>query len=119
MHVNIRTFYRIVFSSLVLSAIGLILDLDHWYATVKGWPDTRWLHYTLASTPSLLILLSVIWGLITAAFTLGWDHLESKAIFLISQEMKLEISRTHTTEDQIPVELLLDQQIHVKEIEQE
>jgi hypothetical protein len=117
MHVNIRTFSRVILSSLILSAIGLLLDLDHWYATVKGWPETQWFHHTLASTPSLLILLSIFWGLIVGSLALGWDHLESKAIFLISQEMKLEIARTRA--DELPLELLLDQEMHRPEVTQE
>ena len=119
MHVNLRTFCSIVLTSLTLSAVGLLLDLDHWYATVKGWPETQWLHHTLASTSSLLVLLSVFWGLIVAAFALGWDHLENKALFLLSQEMKLEINRINQTTDDLPVELLLDQEIQGTEIEQE
>ena len=118
MHVNIRTFCRIILTSLALSAIGVLLDLDHWYAIVMGWPDGRWLHHTLASTPSLLILLSLIWGLVTASLTLGWNHLETKALYMLAQEMKLETTLTPQIEDEIPIELLLDQQIGSIEIEQ-
>jgi hypothetical protein len=74
---------------------------------------------TLASTPSLLVLLSVFWGLSVAALALGWGHLEEKALFLISQEMKLEINRINQTEDELPIELLLDQQVHSIETVQE
>lgn len=118
MHVNIRTFCRIVLTSLTLGAVGLILDVDHWYATIKGWPDTRWIHHTLASTPSLLVLLSLLWGLVITALTLGWDHLETKALYMLSQEMKLEIALTNQINDEIPIDLLLDQQIGSIEIEQ-
>lgn len=111
MHVNVRTFCRIILTSLSLGAVGLLLDLDHWYAIVMGWPDGRWLHHTLASTPSLLILLSLLWGLAITALTLGWNHLETKALYMLSQEMKLEIGLTHQREDETPIELLLDQQI--------
>lgn len=111
MHVNIRTFCRIVLTSLSLSAIGLLLDIDHAYATLKGWPNTRWLHHTLASTPSLLILLSLLWGLTITAFTFGWGHLETKALIMLSQEMRLELSLTHQREDEAPLDLLMDQQI--------
>jgi hypothetical protein len=114
MHVNIRTFCRIVLTSLTLSAIGLLLDLDHWYATVMGWPDGRWLHHTLASTPSLLILLSLIWGLVTASLTLGWNHLETKALAMIQKDMKEKLPQLELThrqiEDDIPIELLIDTQ---------
>ena len=84
MHVNIRTFCRIILTSLSLGAVGLLLDLDHWYAIVMGWPDGRWLHHTLASTPSILILLSLLWGLVITALTLGWNHLETKALIMLS-----------------------------------
>ena len=107
MHVNRRTFCHIVLTSLVLSAIGLLLDVDHAYYVNMGWPEGRWLHYTLASTPSLLILLSVFWGLIISSLALGWDHLENKALFLLSQEMKLEINRINQTTD----DLLVNRQI--------
>ncbi len=119
MHVNIRTFCRIIFTSLTLCAIGLLLDIDHAYATLKGWPNTRWLHHTLASNPSLLILLSLLWGLIITAFTFGWGHLESKALYIVSQEIKLELGLTHQMEDEIELELLLDQQIGDQEPESE
>ena len=118
MHVNIRTFCRIILTSLTLSAVGLILDVDHWYATIKGWPETQWLHHTLASTPSLLVLLSLLWGSVITALTLGWDHLETKALYMLSQDMKLEIALIHQREDEVPIELLLDQQVGSIEIEQ-
>ena len=114
MHVNIRTFCRIVLTSLTLSAIGLLLDIDHWYAIVMGWPDGRWIHHTLASTPSLLVLLSLIWGLVTASLTLGWNHLEHQALAMIQKDMKEKLPQleyTHRqTEDDIPIELLIDTQ---------
>ncbi len=119
MHVNLRTFCRIVLTSLTLSAAGLLLDVDHWYATLKGWPDARWLHHTLASTPSLLILLSLLWGLVITALTLGWNHLETKALYMISQEMKLELAFTNQMEDETPLDLLLDQQMSGIELENE
>ena len=60
------------------------------------------------------------------AFTVDWSkmrarahHLENKALFLLSQEMKLEINRINQTTDDLPVELLLDQEIQGTEIEQE
>ena len=37
----------------------------------------------------------------------------------MSQEMKLEIGRINQTEDELPVELLLDQEIHGTEVTQE
>ncbi len=119
MHVNIRTFCRVVLTSLALSAIGLFLDVDHAYATLKGWPDTRWLHHTLASTPSLLILLSLFWGLVVTSLTLGWGHLETKAIYMIGQEMRLEMALTRQREDEEELDLLLDQQIGSIDLELE
>ena len=112
MHVNVRTFCRIILTSLSLGAVGLLLDLDHWYAIVMGWPDGRWLHHTLASTPSILILLSLLWGLVITALTLGWNHLEHQALAMIQKDMKvklLQLELKHRqTEDDIPIELLID-----------
>ncbi len=119
MHVNIRTFCRIIFTSLSLSAIGLLLDVDHAFATILGWSDNRWLHQSLASTPSLLILLSLLWGLVVTAFTLGWGHLETKAIYMIGQEMRLEMALTRLREDEEELDLLLDQQIGSIDLELE
>lgn len=114
MHVNIRTFCRVVLTSLALSSIGLLLDLDHWYAIIMGWPDGRWLHHTLASTPTLLILLSLLWGLVTASLTLGWNHLEHQALAMIQKDMKEKLPKLELkhrqTEDDIPTELLIDTQ---------
>ncbi len=119
MHVNIRTFCRVILTSLALSAIGLFLDVDHAYATLKGWPDTRWLHHTLASTPSLLILLSLFWGLVVTSLTLGWGHLETKAIYMIGQEMRFELALTRQREDEEELDLLLDKQIGSIDVELE
>ncbi len=84
-----------------------------------GWPDHRWLHHTLASTPSLLILLSLLWGLVVTAFTLGWGHLETKAIYMIGQEMKLEMALTRQREDEEELDLRLSQQIGSIDLELE
>jgi len=84
-----------------------------------GWPDGRWLHHTLASTPSLLILLSLLWGLAITALTLGWNHLETKALIMLSQEMKLETGLMNQREDKAPFELLLDQQMSSMDMELE
>ena len=112
MHVNIRTFCRIILTSLSLGAVGLLLDLDHWYAILMGWPDGRWLHHTLASTPSLLILLSLLWGLVITSLTLGWHHLEHQALAMIQKDMKEKLPQlelqNRQTEDDIPIELLID-----------
>ena len=89
MHVNLRTFYRIILTGIVLSAVGLLLDVDHWYAVVRGWPNGQWLHHTLASTPSLLILLSLLWGLVITSLTLGWDNLETRALLLIKKDIEM------------------------------
>jgi len=79
-----------------------------------GWPDGRWLHHTLASTPSLLILLSLLWGLAITALTLGWHHLEHQALAMIQKDMKEKlpqlISQNRQTEDDTPIELLIDLQ---------
>ena len=111
MHVNIRTFCRVIFTSLTLSAIGILLDVDHAYATIMGWPDGRWLHHTLASTPSLLILLSFLWGLVVTALMFGWGHLETKALYMVSQEIERELALAHQREDEEQLDLLLDYQI--------
>lgn len=54
----------------------MLLDADHWYSVVMGWGDGRWLHYSLASAPAVLVLLSLLWGLVATAFTVGWGYLE-------------------------------------------
>ena len=67
-----RTFYRIIFCSLILGSVGVLLDVDHWYALQVGW-DPRWFHYTLASSPVVYLLLSLICGAVILAFALRWD----------------------------------------------
>jgi len=67
-----RTLCGFIFCSLVLCGAGVLIDLDHWYAHVEGTVDGRWLHYTLASSPVVLLLLCVFWGIITTAFALRW-----------------------------------------------
>jgi hypothetical protein len=76
MHVRCRALYHIILTGLAISAPGVLLDADHWYAVVVGWENSRWLHYSLASTPAVLVLLSLLWGLVATAFTLGWVVLE-------------------------------------------
>ena len=76
----------------------MLIDIDHWYAHVKGWPDGRWLHHTLASTPSLIVLLALFWGLVTTALTLGWNNLTpdstEKALFLLETAREQELMGT-------------------------
>ena len=71
-----RTFCGFIFSSLVLCGAGILIDLDHWYAQIEGTVDGRWLHYTLATSPMVLLLLSIFWGIITTAFALRWNIIE-------------------------------------------
>ena len=114
MHVNIRTFYRIILTGLALSAVGLLLDVDHWYAVVRGWPNGQWLHHTLASTPSLLILLSLLWGLVITSLTLGWDNLETRALLLIKKDIEMGLpmfkQSSSNPENNTLLDILLDQQ---------
>lgn len=72
MHVRCRALYRIVLIGLVISAPGILLDADHWWANLIGLEEHRWLHYSLASTPAVFILLCLLWSLIATAFTVGW-----------------------------------------------
>lgn len=58
----------------------MLLDADHWYAVVMGWSNGRWLHYSLASTPAVLVLLSLLWGLVATALTVGWGYLEPEPV---------------------------------------
>lgn len=76
MHVRCRALCRLVLTGLAISAPGVLLDADHWYSVVKGWENARWLHYSIASAPAVLVLLSLIWGLVATAFTLGWGAVE-------------------------------------------
>ena len=76
MHVRCRALCRLVLTGLAIGAPGVLLDVDHWYCVVKGLGDARWLHYSLASAPAVLVLLSVLWGLVATAFTVGWGALE-------------------------------------------
>jgi hypothetical protein len=76
MHVRCRALYRVVLIGLAISAPGVLLDADHWYCVVKGLGNARWLHYSLASTPAVLVLLSLLWGLVATAFTVGWVNIE-------------------------------------------
>jgi len=80
MHVRRRALYRLVLTGLAISAPGVLLDADHWYAVVMGWENHRWLHYSLASTPIVLVSLSLLWGLVATAFTLGWNAVEPTPI---------------------------------------
>jgi hypothetical protein len=58
--------------------------------------------------------LSLIWGLVTTSLTLGWNHLETKALAMIQKDMKEKLPQlelTHRqTEDDTPIELLIDTQ---------
>lgn len=72
MHVRCRTLYRIVLIGLVISAPGILLDADHWWANLIGLENYRWLHYSIASTPAVFILLCLLWSLVATAFTVGW-----------------------------------------------
>jgi hypothetical protein len=72
MHVRCRALYRIVLIGLVISAPGILLDADHWWANLIGLEDHRWLHYSIASTPAVFILLCLLWSLVATAFTVGW-----------------------------------------------
>lgn len=72
MYVRCRTLYRIVLIGLVISAPGILLDADHWWANIIGLENTRWLHYSIASTPAVFVLLCVLWSLVATAFTVGW-----------------------------------------------
>jgi hypothetical protein len=76
MHVRCRALCRLVLTGLAISSPGVLLDVDHWYCVVKGLGDVRWLHCSLASAPAVLVLLSVLWGLVATAFTIGWGSLE-------------------------------------------
>ena len=76
MHVRCRALCRLILTGLAISAPGVLLDADHWYAHVNGWSNGRWLHYSLASAPAVLVLLSLLWGLVATAFTLGWSAVE-------------------------------------------
>lgn len=76
MHVRCRTLYRLVLTGLAISAPGVLLDIDHWYAVIQSLDNARWLHYSLASTPAVLVLLSLLWGLVATAFTVGWSAIE-------------------------------------------
>jgi len=76
MHVRCRALCRIVLTGLAVSAPGVLLDADHWYAVVMGWTNNRWLHYSLASTPAVLVLLSFLWSLVATALTVGWGAVE-------------------------------------------
>jgi len=72
-----RTFCGIILCGVVLCGCGVLIDLDHWYAQIEGVAQFRWLHYTLADNGLVLVLLSMLWGTIVAAFKIGWDHLTS------------------------------------------
>jgi hypothetical protein len=72
MQINPRELLRLTTTALTIAAPGVLIDADHWYAVVMGWPNGRWLHYTLASTPLVLILLSALWGFVATALTVGW-----------------------------------------------
>ena len=72
MHVRCRALYRIVLIGLVISAPGILLDADHWWASLIGLEEHRWLHYSIASTPAVFVLLCFFWSLIATAFTVGW-----------------------------------------------
>jgi hypothetical protein len=80
MHVRCRALCRLVLTRLAVSAPGVLLDADHWYSVVKGWENARWLHYSLVSAPAVLVLLSILWGLVATAFTLGWGAVEPAPI---------------------------------------
>jgi hypothetical protein len=72
MHVSCRALYHIVLIGLVISAPGILLDADHWWASLVKLDDHRWLHYSIASTPAVFVLLCLLWSLVATAFTVGW-----------------------------------------------
>jgi len=71
MRVRCRALCRLVLTGLAVSAPGVLLDADHWYSVVMGWDNGRWLHYSLASAPAVLVLLSLLWGFVATAFMVG------------------------------------------------
>lgn len=76
MHVRCRAFCCLVLTGIAISAPDVLPGIDPWYSVIKGLGDTRWLHYSLDSAPAVLVLLNVLWGLVAAAFTVGWGALE-------------------------------------------
>jgi len=58
----------------------VLLDADHWYAVVMVWSNGRWLHYSLVSAPLVLVSLSLLWGLVATAPTVGWGNIETSPI---------------------------------------
>jgi ABC-type arginine transport system permease subunit len=102
--------------SLALLLVLLGSYLTSTTGTPQSWDGQTGDGYITLShlTPSLLILLSLIWGLVTASLTLGWNHLEHQALAIIQKDMKKKLPQlelTHRqTEDDIPIELLIDTQ---------
>ncbi len=49
----------------------------------------------------------------------GWGHLETKALYMVSQEIERELALAHQREDEEQLDLLLDQQIGSLDLELE
>jgi hypothetical protein len=118
MHVRCRTLYRIVLIGLVISAPGVLLDADHWWANLIGLDDHRWLHYSIASTPAVFVLLCLLWGLVATAFTVGWVDITPVQL---EHETPLElppitINRAETGEPNPQVEPALLSEIYLDEM---
>jgi len=63
-YVDRRTFFDIVIIGFVLGAIGVLPDLDHWFAVTMGWAKLRFAH-----SPLVFLAYAFIWGLAIIAFT--------------------------------------------------
>lgn len=117
MHVHCRALYRIVLIGLVISAPGILLDVDHWWANLIGLEDHRWLHYSIASTPAVFVLLCLLWSLVATAFTVGWidivqpmmpEHMTSQDLSPLYNEA--ETGETSTLIDSaLPTEYIIEE----------
>jgi len=66
-YVDRRTLCDIIVIGFVLGAIGVLPDVDHWYALIMGWAKARFTH-----SPLVFLAYAFVWGLAVLAFTARW-----------------------------------------------
>jgi len=86
-----RTLCNLGLLGFAVGLVGVLPDLDHWYALVRGWPNTRFAH-----NPLVFVAYALLWSLGILTLSLRWgivDDLSSPEFPLYVRSVFLGIGK--------------------------